>query len=67
MSLRAGGGLSSSTWWGAQVEQRDAGELQRADSCALRNGQDLDQQIDWQNKAKFKEVLEEEVTELGWE
>lgn len=52
------GGLSCSMWWGAQVEEGCAGELQRAGCCALRNEQDLDQHMDEEDKAEFKEVLE---------
>ena len=40
------GGLNCSMWWGVQVEERDAGGLQRAGCCALRNEQDLDQHMD---------------------
>lgn len=40
------GGLSCSMQWGVQVEERDAGTLQRAGCHALRNEQDLDQHMD---------------------
>lgn len=40
------GGFCCSMRWGVQVEERDAGTLQRAGCHALRIEQDLDQPMD---------------------